>query len=160
MTDNPMTEQPLAAHLSADINEALREMISINMSINNLYKEETILLKDNDTKGFMRLQPRKVELATAYQNGSMQLVDRKAEIALADEGLKQRLKDLRHEFSHIGAENNTALEKIHKNVKRLSDRILQIARDATKKSQIRGYNSAGATTSAQKSVAVSISEEV
>lgn len=145
--------------LSADINEALKEMISVSMQINELYSKETVFLKETNTKGFMSLQDEKIRLAYAYQAGSKELIARKKELIHADASLKQKLKDLRNEFVRIGSENETILNKVHKNVKRLSDRILNVARDAAQKAQVRGYNSSGATTQAQKSVAVSISEE-
>ena len=157
--EQAVTTNNMPPSLSADINEALREMISVSMQINELYEKETAFLKDNDTRGFVSLQESKIRLAHAYQAGSKELIQRKNELVHADATLKQKLKDLRNDFIKIGAENETVLAKVHKNVKRLSDRILNMARDAAQKAQVRGYNASGATTQAQKSVAVSVSEE-
>lgn len=143
-----------------DLDAALRDMITLSEQINALYERETVALKAQDMKTFVGLQEEKHQLATQYQAGSAGLIAHKDQLKDADPTLRDTLKKLRIEFTRIGDENVEILGLLQKNLGRLSGRILSLARDATRKAQVRGYNAAGAQTHAQRSIAVSVRKEI
>lgn len=132
-----------AMRLSKDPNKAMQEMMSTIDSLRNALVEETSALKDADTQTFLSLQDKKLNVARDYLVGMEQLLARKDELQSADPTLKNRLEEMRIQFSDTAHENHAAIERMKNGMKRLGERIMEKARDAAKKEEELIYGSSG-----------------
>lgn len=135
-TDNKtITKKPDAPRyvLSADPNKAMQEMMLTIDRLRASLIEETTALKDADTKTFLSLQDKKLDVARDYLDGMTQMLARKDELKAADPTLRDRLEKMRIEFSDTAHENHAALERMRNGMKRLGERIMETAREAAKK---------------------------
>lgn len=136
-------EQKPAYVLSSDPNKAMQEMMTTIDGLRSSLVEETKALKEADTQAFMDLQDKKLDIARDYLEGMTQLLARKDELKAADPSLRDRLEQMRLEFSEIAHENHAALERMKNGMKRLGDRIMETAREAAKKEEQIIYSAKG-----------------
>jgi hypothetical protein len=149
---------PHAFTLSSDPNQAVSEVIEMIESLRRIYIEETELLAKADMKGFMAIQDRKLKAARLYQNSALILLDRKAEMKnKVDPRLTRALAAKQEEFAAVSKQNVTHLERMRACSQRLSDRIMQSARDA-----VRGnshcYGARGHLEQNERRVSLSLNE--
>lgn len=145
--------------LSADPNKAMQEMMTTIDNLRSSLIEETTALKDADTPRFMALQDNKLDVARDYLEGMSQLLARRDELKAADPTLRDRLEQMRYEFSDIVHENHAALERMRNGMKRLGDRIMETAREAARKEEQLVYGSSGHMQSGSKA-SIGINESV
>lgn len=129
--------------LSCDPNKAMQEMMFTIDRLRTTLIAETNVLKDADTKGFMVMQDKKLDVARDYLDGMQQLIARKDELKMADETLKNQLEEMRVEFSDIAYENHAALNRMKNGMKRLGDRIMEAARETARKEKQYFYGPTG-----------------
>jgi len=134
---------PKRRSLSRDPNKAMQEMMVIIDTLRTSLVEETNVLKDADTKTFLTLQDRKVEVSRDYLDGMTQLLARKEDLLNADEDIKQQLETKRNEFAEVASQNHAALERMKSGMKRLGERIMESAREAARKEEQIIYGSSG-----------------
>lgn len=145
--------------LSKDPNRAMQEMMSTIDKLRASLIEETSVLKDADTKSFLAMQDKKLDVARDYLDGMGQLLARKDELKNADPSLKQRLEEKRVEFADIAHENHAALERMRNGMKRLGERIMETARETAKKEEELVYGANGHMQSGVKAT-IGVNESV
>ena len=129
--------------LSKEPQKAMQEMMQIIDSLRTTMMEETEAVRENDTKAFIRLQDKKMEAATHYQDGVSQMIARKDEMRTAPESMKEQLAKMREEFMDIAKENMQMLERMRNGMQRLSDRIMKAAKKEAENSQKFVYGAHG-----------------
>jgi hypothetical protein len=131
-------------------NNAIQEMMSTIDLLRSALIEETEALNDADTKTFMTLQDKKINIARDYMDGITQLIARKEEMKKADPKLIQRLENMRVEFSDTTHNNHAALSRMSNGMKRLGTRIMETAREAAKREEQLIYGASGQMQSGSK----------
>lgn len=131
-------------------NDAMTEMMMTIDRLRDSLIEETNALKDADTKTFMTLQDKKIDIARDYMDGITQLIARKDEIKKADPKLINLLEEKRTEFADVAHENHAAISRMQNGMKRLGERIMETARDAAKREEQIIYGSSGHMQSGSK----------
>lgn len=129
--------------LSKNPDQAMQEMMDIIDNFKDVLVEETKALDETDTKTFFNLQDRKREIARDYQSGVNQILVRKDEMKQASPAAKAKLEKMRENFFETTQENMKAIERMNKGMKRLSDRIMSIARDNAQQKQQLVYKPSG-----------------
>jgi hypothetical protein len=144
--------------LSADPNRAVQEMIAAIDALQVIYVAENEALRSADTKKFLSIQDRKLAAARDYQSGATQLMERKDQIkSKIDPRLSQALKARQNEFTAIGQENLENLERMRRCTKRLSERLMQAARDTVVKNS-HAYGKRGRMQQAGRRVSMGLNE--
>jgi hypothetical protein len=136
--------------LARDPNKAMQEMMTTIDSLRHSLLAETAALKDADTKQFMALQDRKLDVARDYLDGMAQLLARKDELKNADPKLKEKLEAMRLEFAETAQENHAALQRMKHGMQRLGERIMEGAREAARKEEQFVYGASGQMQSGSK----------
>ena len=134
--------------LSRDPNKAMEEVMITIHTLKNFLVKETAALKDANTKLFLELQDEKLYVARDYLEGMSQLIGRKEELKTANEAIKDRLEILRNEFGEIAADNHAAISRMKNGMKRLSDRIMEAARETARRDRQIIYGASGRMQSA------------
>ncbi len=116
--------------LSQNPNQAMQEMMQALDALRTVYNEENSALVSADTRRFMDLQDRKIEAAQRYHDTAAQLIERRDDLKSADPALRRQLQDMHGEFRILTETNLSGIERMNKCVKRLSERVVQSARDA------------------------------
>jgi hypothetical protein len=157
--DNSLADSnPHAFTLSSDPNKAVSEVIEMIESLRKIYVEETDLLAKADMKGFMAIQDRKLKAARLYQNSALILLDRKNEMKnKVDPRLTRALAQKQEEFAAVSRTNVTHLERMRACSQRLSDRIMQSARDAVR-GNAHCYGARGHLEHNERRVSLSLNE--
>lgn len=145
--------------LPADPNKAMQQMMETIDDLRSLYLEENAALASADTKGFLRLQDRKINLAKTYQYEKEQLIERKDQLSHIDNALKKQLLDRQEEFAGIMAENLKSLDRMRRGVQRLNDRIMHSAREAAQVRNV-NYSAKGRLNRNDRPVSIGVSESV
>ena len=136
--------------LSRDINKAMQEVMIIIDNLQTFLIKETTALKDTDTPLFLSMQDEKLEVSREYLEGVSMLMGRKEELDTADESLKARLEEMRNQFAEIAADNHAAINRMRHGMSRLSDRIMEAARETARKEQQIIYGAGGRMQSANR----------
>lgn len=136
--------------LPRNANRAMQEMMVTIDKLRGALLEETAALKIADTKGFMALQDKKLDIARDYLEGMNQMIMRKDEMKKADPALLKKLEAVRAEFAEITYENHAAIERMKRGMKRLSERIMETAREAAKREEQLIYGANGHMQTASK----------
>lgn len=131
-------------------NRAMQEMMTTIDKLRLTLVEETTVLKDADTKSFLALQDKKVDVARDYLDGMTQLIARKEELKKADPALTDRLEKMRIEFSETVHDNHAALSRMQNGMKRLGERIMETAREAARRQEQIIYGANGHMQSGSK----------
>lgn len=144
--------------LAADPARAMQEMMDTMDELRAIYIEENAVLDKADADGFMALQDRKIALARRYQAGTTQLAGRKEEIrGVVTPALRDEVTRKQEEFSRIAADNLAALERMRKGTRRLSERLMDAARDTARKDQAR-YGARGHLEEQERRVSIGLNE--
>jgi len=134
--------------LSRDINKAMTEVMATIINFKKFLLEETKALKDADTPLFLQMQDEKLEIARDYLEGMSQLMARKEDLKKADEKTKLKLEDMRNDFANIAADNYASINRMKNGMKRLSDRIMEAARETARRDKEIIYGATGRMMSA------------
>jgi hypothetical protein len=151
-------ENPVHA-LSRDPAKAMNEMMHAIDELRQVYEDETNALERIDTQAFVSLQSRKIETASKYESFVSQIVSRKDEIRVIDPTFRDRVIAKQEEFNQLTARNLKALDRLNRGVKRLSERIMNSARD-TARTEAVNYGSHGKLNAYKGPVSLGISEQV
>ncbi len=149
--------RPKTLVLSGDPNKAMQQMMETIDRLREVYVEENEVLEASDTKGFLRLQDKKIAAARNYQAGAEQISERKGDLQHIDDALKQQLVSKQEEFAGIIAENLKNLDRIRKGVQRLNDRIMTSAREAAQTKNV-NYSAKGKLNKNERPVSIGLSE--
>ena len=136
--------------LSRDINKAMQEVMVIIDNLQTFLIKETNALKDTDTPLFLTMQDEKLEVSREYLEGLSQIMGRKEELVTADESLKMRLEEMRNQFAEIAADNHASINRMRNGMERLSQRIMEAARETARKEQQIIYGAGGRMQSANR----------
>ncbi len=148
-TDGVDVERP-RRRLPNDPNRAMRDMMVVIERLRLALDEETAALKQADTKTFLSLQDKKLNVAHEYLDGMSQLLSRIDDLKKADPALLNKLEIMRAEFSNTAHENHAALERMKNGMKRLGERIMETAREASRKQRQIIYGGNGQMQSGMK----------
>ena len=129
--------------LSANANAAIQDMMQTIDALRGVLVRETQALENADTDSFMTLQEHKLSVAREYQSGISQLLARKDEIRAADPTLKTRLAAMQTDFHKTAQANHESIERMQRNMKRLGERIMSVARETVKKETQFAYGASG-----------------
>jgi len=132
LPEGMIAERP-RRRLPNDPNRAMQEMMVIIDRLRSSLVEETSALRQADTKTFLSLQDKKLNVAHDYLEGMNQLMARKDDMKKADPKLQDKLEEMRIEFSETAQENHAALERMKSGMKRLGERMMEVARESSKK---------------------------
>ena len=143
--------------LSANPEKAMQEMMEAINSLKNIYVEETDALLQIDTMKFLQLQDKKITAARDYQSGVSQIMKRSDEFKGSPASMREEFKKKQDEFSVLAGANLEALDRMHKTVRRLGDRIMQAARETAEK-RSPNYSAKGNMSKSKRSVSIGINE--
>lgn len=136
--------------LPSNPNKAMQEMMTTIDKLRLTMVEETNVLKDADTKTFLAMQDKKIDVARDYLEGMTQLIARKEELKKADPALTQRLEKMRLQFAETVHDNHAALARMQNGMKRLGERIMETAREAARRQEQIVYGANGHMLSGSK----------
>ena len=148
---SPTRKEAPRRRLPNDPNRAMSEMMVTIDRLRSSLVKETAALKEADTKTFMELQDEKLDVAREYLDGMEQLLSRKDDMKKSDPALQDKLEAMRVDFSEIAQQNHAALERMQNGMKRLGERIMETARDASRKERQIIYGGNGQMQSGLKS---------
>ena len=134
--------------LPRDINKAMQDVMKTIIRFKAFLQTETAALRDADTPQFLSLQDEKLDIARDYLEGMAQLMSRKEELKKADEGLKNKLELMRNDFADIAADNHAAINRMKNGMQRLSDRLMEAARETARRDKEIIYGATGRMMSA------------
>lgn len=158
-TERAIDTNKLAAelNLSASPEKAMQEMMSAIDDLRNVYIEETDALEKIDTMKFLQLQDKKITAARNYQSGIDQILKRRDEFKSTPDDVREELRKKQEEFSALTTANLEALDRMHKTVKRLGERVMTAARDAAAKNSP-NYSAKGRLSHKNRNVSIGINE--
>ena len=143
--------KPARRKLPNDPNRAMQEMMGTIDRLRSSLVDETAALKEADTQTFLSLQDEKLDVARDYLEGMTQLLARKDELKKADPALIQKLELMRTDFAETAYENHAALERMKNGMKRLGERIMETARETSRKERQIIYGASGQMQAGMKS---------
>lgn len=129
--------------LSKDPAMALQEVMETISTLRDIYAEENNALTAADTKGFLALQDRKLEVAQVYQDRISELLARKHELSQVSPDLKNKLAAMQREFAELAGQNRNALERMQRCMNHLGNRLREAAQDAMRKQRAVSYGRTG-----------------
>ena len=138
-----------------DINQALKLLISGLQDLHKIYKEETNVLQNVDSKSFLDMQDKKFKTAIRYEAMIREIMTRKDDIKNANPALKKQLKDAQKKFSELTTDNLKAVERMQKCTRRLGDTLRKAAIHATQNQRASSYSGNGALSNGAKHKSVS-----
>lgn len=161
MTNNSTQHQTNSQNnsylLSSNPERALNEIIRTIGELHEVYQEENQALGNADTKTFLSLQNRKIEMAQMYDSRMQQLIARRKEFKTSSPALKQKLKQMHEDFSGIAQENLKGIDAMKRSIERLNTRIMNVAKEAAEV-QNTFYSAEGALHKRRRSVSMGLNE--
>lgn len=156
-TENKLDGQTQNLILSRNPQKAMQEMMDTINELRSLYKEENEALETADITRFVRLQEKKLKIATDYHHGAAQIVARRDEFKTATPELRAKLAEAQESFNQVTTENLNNLDRMRRSVQRLSDRIMAVARDAVR-SDTPNYGATGTLNRNERRVHIGLNE--
>jgi hypothetical protein len=148
-----------AKNFSKEPNKAMQEMMETIDSLRGIYTKENEALSAADTKAFLELQEKKLEVARDYQSGIETMLTRKDQMKTVNPLLKKRLVESQKNFSDLTTKNMELLKRMQKSTHRLGEVIMNAAKDAAKSQRSHVYGETGTIRGAEKkSVSMGLSE--
>lgn len=130
--------------LPADPSRAMQEMMNIIDSLTRLYTQEADALEKTDTAEFISIMQNKEHMTNRYLMGFQNLINRKDEIKnSASPSLRITLEEKERALKIAGQRTVSALERMERCTKRLSDSILNAGREAAAKQRVFSYGENG-----------------
>lgn len=126
-----------------DVKDIVDRFISSVSQLQSILSEETDRLKVADRRGFLALQDKKLEVALSYQHDISAVKNVAKVLKEKYPNLVPFLKEKQNNLSQTINENEIALKRMENSTKRLSDRIMDIARKAAAEQNSVVYGSAG-----------------
>ncbi len=145
--------------LAREPSRAMQEMMDIIDHLHGIIDEETRALENADTKTFLGLQEEKLIAAQAYHDGATQIIQRKAEFADVRETFKKHLEKKQKSFNASVESNMKRIRSVSKGIQRISNLLMENAREQGQKMQTLNYNHGGKfENTANKTVSIGINE--
>ncbi len=145
--------------LARDPGRAMQEMMDIIDNLHGIIDEETRALETSDTKTFLGLQEKKLIAAQAYHDGSVQVISRKDEFKQVRPVFKRQLADRQEAFHASMEKNMKKLRGMSRGLQRMSDLLMESAREQGQKMQTVSYSAGGrVNTGEAKAVSIGINE--
>ncbi len=146
--------------LSDDPTKAVKEMIAIIGTLNDVYARETNALERMDTKTFLSLQDTKLSVAECYAAGIRDLQSRADALAKIPNKLKNALHEMQEKFAALATRNITALDRTRRLTDRLGETIHMAARQSVEQQSTHGYGDTGHVhRRAKQAVSMGINEQ-
>lgn len=160
MTPSRNTKANPQKFLSADPNRAMQEMMDTIDTLRGVYIRETDALNNTDTKAFLELQEKKLDIARKYQMGIEDLLARKDQMKTVNPLLKNRLATMQKEFAELADRNMEALKRMQRCTERLGAVIMNAAKESASKQRAVAYGQCGTMKdrNEKKTVSMGISE--
>lgn len=137
-----MMKQP-TPRKNEDVKSAVDRFVLTLSQLQSLLAKETDLLKAANRDGFLRMQDEKVEVAKAYQRDITAVKQVAKTLKEKYPSLVPFLDEKQKSLHSILKENETALKRMEKSTRRLSERIMDAARQAAIEQNSLVYGAAG-----------------
>jgi hypothetical protein len=145
--------------LARDPKRAMQEMMDIIDNLHGIIDEETRALESADTKTFLGLQEKKLMAAQAYHDGTTQIISRKEEFADVRDTFRKKLGSREKAFHASTELNMKKLRSMSRGLKRMTNLLMENAREQGKKMQTLGYTASGAIENPEgKKVSIGLNE--
>lgn len=141
-----------------DVKDSVDRFVKTLTDLQSLLAQETDYLKKADSQNFFRLQERKIHLAHAYSDEVAQMMDMSETLKEKYPNIGPYLQQKRDELQIHIKENERALQTMQRSSKRLSDRIMDIAREAAIAQNSVAYG-AGGRLGQTKKASMGLSEQ-
>ena len=119
-----------------------RFIITVSL-LESVLASETDYLKKADRNGFLRLQDQKMEIAQSYQQDVFAVKNVAKVLKEKYPNMIPYLQEKQSALNTVISENEKALKRMENSTKRLSDRIMDVARRAAIEQNSVVYGSAG-----------------
>ena len=148
--------------LSEDPVKAIKEVIVVIHTLNEVYEHETHSLETLNTPEFLGLQDTKLNIAQSYAACIRDLKSRGQDaFKKVPHKLKLRLKEMQNKFSILAKRNVMALERMRILSNRLGETIHSAAKESAKNQQTFRYGENGSLYKKHKhALSMGISEQV
>ncbi len=138
-----MTKQVVKNRNNDDVKGVVDRFVTTVSQMESILATETDCLKKADRDGFLRLQDRKMEIAKSYQQDIFAVKNVAKSLKSKYPNLVPFLQEKQSGLNVLIGENEKALKRMENSTKRLSDRIMNIARRAAIEQNSLVYGSAG-----------------
>ena len=125
-------------------NPAIESVLASAATLTEIIQQETEYLRAADTKGFRSLYDKKAEVAQSYESKLQKLLAQKDQLQSAAPADKERLQEARKAMIEASRENLDALERTNTSLNRISERIMNLAREKAAKQSVSAYSNKGA----------------
>lgn len=149
--------QTLPDHAQA---QAIEGILASASDLTDILNKETEYLKAADTKGFRSLHDQKTEYAARYESQLMKLISNKEQLKSAPPEALAKLQEARKDMAQASKENLTALERTNKSLNRISERLLNLAREKSSNDKLAYSNKGALYSNSKRPVSVGITETV
>lgn len=141
-------------------NKAIDSIVVSAQDLTEILNQETACLKAADTKGFKALHDQKTEFTQRYEAQFTKLIANKEQLKGAPVSELERLQEARKNVINASKENLEALKRTNKSLNRLSERILNLARE-NQQASTATYSSKGSLyTNDKRPISVGLIETV
>lgn len=140
MSRNKKVQKPLSKN---EIKVAIDRFVTTVGDIQALLAKETDCLKRADNENFFKLQNRKVDLVDAYRHQMADLMASKDAIRVEYPNVIPFLQEKREALNKEIEANTIALKRMDASTTRLSERIMDVAREAAVEKASVTYSSGG-----------------
>ncbi|MES2729284.1 MAG: hypothetical protein V4621_04190 [Pseudomonadota bacterium] len=113
-------------------NDAVLHLNALAGQLIDVIERENALVTSADRIGFLSLQARKAQISREYELTLKAVRATKVDLRLCDEDLRAQLKERHARLQELSIENISILTRAQGTVKRLQERILNAARQASK----------------------------
>ena len=139
----------------------IMNVLELIQKFGSLLEKETTALRKADFKAVDAFQEEKKQMAKSYQTHVAGLCDKKADILNIEMTLREKLVKARIHFSAILNDNLRALDAAKDSSKRLVDRILEAAREASMEDKTNAYTARGRMNTQSKSpLSISMNQQL
>lgn len=141
-----------------DLRDQMLATLSVIEKFTRVLEQETLALRKSDFKTVDELQADKMNLARDYEQCVTTLAAARDQLMSADETLREKVIRARTQFTVTLTENLKMLDHVKECSKRLVNRILTAAREATEEKS--AYGAAGVMETTRKNYAVSFDQSL
>lgn len=142
-----------------DVAAKINRFLETTDTLQQLLEEESRCLKQVDRQGFLDLQERKMELSIAYQENIIVLKSMSEKLKEQNTDFVKYLLTKHEDLQATMRRNQTALERAQKTAHRLSNHMLDIARQAATSKTSLTYGDKGSVAK-EKRASLGLSESV
>jgi|MDSW01.1.fsa_nt_gb hypothetical protein len=142
-TTQKQTHGPIRTRDNNDIKGQVERFVKTVSDLQSILTQETDCLNNANREGFFRLQEKKVNIASIYKDEVLALKKLATELKEKYPELVPFLQNKQQELNTHVQENVKALKRMEKATTRLTDRIMEIARQAATEQSAVSYGAQG-----------------